>query len=125
MRIHALVVIFLLSGCSALWSVERPIEKGEMIELVGVAEGDVNNQMSVSNGTISFDYGERCEMNPGYRNTATVIGIAENEILLEYSTDHSNSDAERRCFTGIRFAVPYEKYYDLRSRYERTLEEKE
>ncbi len=128
----------MLSACSVLWQSAPtlpPPLKGETVEVHGYAYGDVNNQgsaehpLSVSNGKVLFAYGDVCELEPVYHDKenkrdvpvhhfVTVVAFGNNTVLLRYSGDHPNPNAENRnCFDGILFDVSRDKFDEMRYRH--------
>ena len=126
MRMLAIFLVFLLSACSALWESVPKLEQpklGETIELHKFSAGDVNNQgdaahpLEISNGRVTFRYGEQCELDPAYHHYVTVVALGYGTVLLRYSGDHPDPNEENRhCFDGILFNVGRDNFDNARYR---------
>ncbi len=94
---------------------------GTRVEFFGYGQGGVDNQTPVTNGSETFHYGERCEMNThDFRHWADVIGVSGNSILLAYHTDNlSPVPQNRECIEGVLFVVSKAQYDEIvrRQRY--------
>ncbi len=119
-------VVCALSACSTLWrsAPELPIAIGETFELHnystgGVSnQGDANNPLSVSNGKATFKYGDLCELSPEHHHFVTVVAFSSDMILLKYTGDHPDPNAENRnCFDGILFDISPETFNMIRERH--------
>ncbi|MBI2039379.1 MAG: hypothetical protein HYT22_03850 [Candidatus Niyogibacteria bacterium] len=139
MRTFAMfVAIFMVSACSALWQSMPKLEPpaiGETVELHGYAYGDVNNQgdaehpLSISNGKVTFAYGDLCELEPVYHDKKTqrdypvhhfvmVVAFGNGTVLLRYSGDHPDPNTEsRNCFDGVLFDVSRDTFDEMRYRH--------
>lgn len=107
----------LLAACSTVTS-SKPVN-GETIELHRYRMGNVDNQTPISNGVITYTYGELCEFDSRYSHRVTVLGKSGGEILLRYETDHpSPGDGNRNCINGVLFVVTLDLYDEMQTRFE-------
>ena len=119
------VALFLASCSSARQPRLGEINLGDSFMVRGFADGNVDNQTPLTSrdGKVFLSYGRRCLINQE-KNSALVIGMSGNEMLLFYITDdtvsehYTAAEGDPPCVTGVLFVVTQEKYLQMKERSE-------